>query len=113
MTKPSKPTSDYPLFAHANGQWAKKIGGKLCYFGPWGDPEGALSRYRGHDTQASNGRQQRVSKTTLPRSVPPVKPRKDFPLYAHASGRWAKKVRGVTRFFGPWDDPQGAIEQMA
>jgi len=40
----------------------------------------------------------------------PAKPRPDFPLYAHASKRWAKKVRGVTRFFGPWDNPQAAIE---
>ena len=99
MTKPSKPTSDYPLFAHANGQWAKKIKGKLCYFGPWDDPEGAFLRYLGHDTEASNGRQHRVSNFKVSPSGQPVKPRKGFPLYAHASGRWAKKVRGVTRFF--------------
>lgn len=39
----------------------------------------------------------------------PGKPFSGYPLYAHASGRWAKKVRGKTLFFGPWDDPEGAL----
>ena len=43
--KPAKPYPEYQLFAHAAGVWAKKIRGKLHYFGPWADPDGALQKY--------------------------------------------------------------------
>jgi integrase len=43
--KPSKPYPEFPLTAHPAGYWCKKIRGKVHYFGPWADPDGALAKY--------------------------------------------------------------------
>lgn len=43
--KPDKPYADFPLTAHPNGTWVKKIKGKLYTFGGWRDPDGALAEY--------------------------------------------------------------------
>ncbi len=44
--KPIRPSADFPLFLHAAGVWAKKSTGRMHDFGPWGDPDGALAKYR-------------------------------------------------------------------
>jgi hypothetical protein len=102
--RPIKPYPDFPLFPHRTGRWAKKIKGKLHYFGPWDDPDGAYRRYlaRKEELAASGGSdaEEGAMKKPAMRLDRPVKPWPSFPLYPHASGQWAKKIRGETRYFG-------------
>lgn len=51
-----KPYKSFPLTAHRNGQFCKKIRGQLFYFGSVKDPDAALKRYHEHCAGLHAGR---------------------------------------------------------
>ncbi len=54
--KPEKPYPGFPLYSHATKRWAKRIRGKIHYFGPWNNPEAALEKFNHEWPYLSEGR---------------------------------------------------------
>ena len=54
--RPDRPYVGFPLFPHATGQWAKKIRGRMVYFGKWDDPQAALEKFQREWPYLSEGR---------------------------------------------------------
>jgi hypothetical protein len=62
-------------------------------------------------SEAHSNRPKSQRKLSTPAGVKPEKPRPDFPLFAHPCGYWCKKIDGQHRYFGPWEDPDGALQR--
>lgn len=57
--KPAKPWPTFPLYAHRNGQWAKRIRGRVHYFGAWEAPDDAYRRFLNERADLEAGRRPR------------------------------------------------------
>jgi hypothetical protein len=60
VDKPAKPYPVFPLFAHAVGQWAKEIRGRMRYFGPRAYWQAALKMYQEQRDDQYAGRKPRA-----------------------------------------------------
>lgn len=58
-SRPNKPYPTFPLTPHPNGQWCKKIRGRVRFFGVWADPKSALDEYTRQAADLHAGREPR------------------------------------------------------
>ncbi len=105
--KPGKPYDHFPLFPHASGQWAKKIRGKMHYFGKWDDPDAALTNYEKQKDDLHAGRTPRLAAEdgTVKNLVNTFLNHKDAllqagELSAHTRAKYQTATDEVIAFFG-------------
>ena len=110
-TKPKKPYPSFPLTAHNNGQWCKKIRGKIHFFGVWDNPEAALEQYLSHAADLHAGRQPAIH--NLSSDDPTVKEvANHFLTYqfqrvdaGEITARWFEDCRRVVESFAKYIGP--------
>jgi hypothetical protein len=102
-SKPKKPYPSFPLTPHPNGQWCKKIRGRVHFFGVWVDPEAALQQYHSLAADLHAGRT--PSTSTLSHAGPTVKDacnsflgwQKDKLDTGEIGARWFEDCRKILR----------------
>ncbi len=104
-SKPSKPFPTFPLTPHNNGQWCKKIRGKIHFFGVWNEPQAAHDRYLAVAADLHAGREIHASNLT-PAELTVKKLGNEFLAYqlervqsGQISGRWFEDCRRVIVHF--------------
>jgi hypothetical protein len=100
--RPAKPSPDFPLFPHAAGVWAKKIRGRMHYFGPWADPNAALASYLAQKDDLHAGRK--------PRPDPEALKVKDVVNDFLAAKKALVEAEELTQ--RTWDDYKEALELL-
>ena len=103
--KPQKPYRSFPLTAHNNGQWCKKIRGKVHFFGVWADPQAALDRYLRMAADLHTGKQPPVNsladgESTVKDVCNHYLTHQARKVESHEIGlRWLEDCRRVIEFF--------------
>ena len=44
------------------------------------------------------------------KTIKPAKLYQEYPLFAHTTGQWPKKINGKMWYFGVWENPEAACE---
>ena len=116
--KPAKPYPSFPLTPHNNGQWCKKIRGKVHFFGVWEDPDAALENYLRVAEDLHAGRQPQQG--TISADGPNVKQMCNqyltYQLHRAESGeisiRWFESCRTVVEDFARFMEPGRLLSNL-
>jgi integrase len=116
--KPSKPYPSFPLTAHNNGQWCKKIRGKIHFFGVWEAPQAALDRYHTVAADLHAGRQPKSNLSSGAVTVKEVCNRyltyqQERAESGEIGHRWFEDCRCVIDVFARFVGPSRIVEDLS